>query len=92
MEYSWGPWFSHDGKGCPVKGQLVHVFYGEPICQMHNIIDVLSDREAIEIADGLGSWTWHEDWVPIIRYRVRRPLVSEWLAETTSDLPVTEDA
>jgi hypothetical protein len=94
MRYEWSEWFEHDGKGCPVKGQLVHCAYARKASPLtyRGCGEIQDDGTVIAIAGGGPSWYWRYGWTPIIRYRVRRPLVSEWLAETTSDLPVTEDA
>jgi hypothetical protein len=94
MNYEWGPWIEHDGSGCPVRGQLAHFAYiSKANPQTYTGCGkIQDDGTVIAIAQGGPSWLWRYGWCPIIRYRVRRPLVSEWLAETTSDLPVTEDA
>jgi hypothetical protein len=99
MNYEWGPWIEHDGSGCPVKGQLSQVEYGDGDV-VTRVFDGSTFWDAPAIAlpySGplyVTSWDWSGAGgsIPAIRYRVRRPLVSEWLAETTSDLPVTEDA
>jgi hypothetical protein len=91
MNYEWGPWVEHDGKGCPADvspGVRVMVEYRNG--QTHG--GVVNSGVV-----GAGNWVWPKRYGLIfpadcIRYRVRRPLVSEWLAETTSDLPVREDA
>jgi hypothetical protein len=94
MRYEWGPWIEHDGSGCPVVGYFAHVRLAvEPgFFSPGRIPD--DDRMGYRgIASISPSWFWQgSDGVNVVRYRVRRPLVSEWLAETTSDLPVTEDA
>jgi hypothetical protein len=95
MNYDWGPWIEHDGNGCPAKGEFVHAFFDRA---GRNLETREWTQEAYFLAKGdlspLSAWLWSNASrvCVIIRYRVRRPLVSEWLAETTSDLPVTEDA
>jgi hypothetical protein len=87
MKYEWGPWIEHDGKsiGAP-KGAFIEADVHYPEWGK-----VTRRRGQIK-----NLWAWtnvHPIFGPeCIRYRVRRPLVSEWLAETTSDLPVTEEA
>jgi hypothetical protein len=92
MNYEWGPWVEHDGKGYPASA------IGN-VCQIYDLcINRGLTGPHVALVSGAwgcgGSWNW-ANWpraTKVIRYRVRRPLVSEWLAETTSDLPVTEDA
>ena len=91
MRYEWSDWIEHDGKGCPVKGHVV---------QAEAILNRFGQRKIHGPfrARGGESWTWDltklgaHKYQEIIRYRVRRPLVTEWLSEVTSDLPVKEDA
>jgi hypothetical protein len=84
MRYEWSQWFRHDGKGCPVpRGVVVNVDVWP------HYIDEVGQFHTFKVTRSNQKWP---GWSERIRYRVRRPLVSEWLAETTSDLPVTEDA
>ena len=87
MSDEWGPWVEHDGKGCPCLGKVVRVTYGKrrggPI---YNRIEEVSETDAIEIADGLGSWTWKPGWNPIIRYRIRKPRALIDMIERAAEL------
>lgn len=94
MNYDWGPWVDHDGNGCPVKGQWV-------ICALEHEPGHISKTGPVRAcAEGGESWDWTNWRKPIegylcarvLRYRVRRPRVTEWLAEATSDLAVGQDA
>jgi hypothetical protein len=97
MRYEWGPWIEHDGSGCPVVGRFVQMELLNRITGAPAHYTILSERLAQGVVRSSpgntrgNSWDWRRG-NRVIRYRVRRPLVSEWLAETTSDLPVTEDA
>lgn len=66
----WGPWIEHDGKGCPCRGQFVHMVYAEPGITVGT--GEWGDEE-FGIAESDGSWLWRFDYVPIIRYRIRKP-------------------
>jgi hypothetical protein len=94
MRYEWSEWFLHDGQGCPVIGEYVQDEIVFPYGATDSTVGIVYERD-------MEGWLWEnfgycpltgEAIAKVIRYRVRRPLVSEWLAETTSDLPVTEDA
>jgi hypothetical protein len=90
MVEDWGPWFDHDGRGCPCPGRMAHVVLGiavdicpdgvqifdpgrDPGIWDASVIEVISDYEAIVIAEDGGSWSWSPESYPIVRYRIRRP-------------------
>jgi hypothetical protein len=96
MNYEWSEWFEHDGRGCPLPVGTLCLARDD-----RNGWEQVGCVEAIHVGPtpppGFRTTPWHWALRPCIfghvtRYRVRRCLVSEWLAETTSDLPVTEDA
>ena len=66
MSRKWGPWITHDGKGCPVLGQLVQV-------------ETDTDYKVEYIAGSRGtacrSWNFENrgEFIMIIRYRVHKP-------------------
>jgi len=97
MKYEWGPWIEHDGKGCPIKGQLAQVQFAKKITRApaHYIIIADNIAQGIVRTSPLGrngnSWDWRRG-NKVIRYRVRRPRVTEWLDQVTSDLPKKVDA
>lgn len=80
MEHQWGPWREHDGTGCPVVGQIVHIVMEEPAEGSPGeewgpeTLEVINDYECIDLAAPVGSWTWEPGHWPIVRYRVRKPL------------------
>lgn len=59
----WSEWIEHDGKGCPVLGQVVQMVFAS--------LDVI---EGVAGAQGGLSWDWrNSDWVDVIlRYRYRQ--------------------
>ena len=69
MSTEWGPWITHDGKGCPCVGQYVHFF------ELLSTGGVESDF-VIAGARGGKSWDWSNapEYTRIIRYRIRKPL------------------
>jgi hypothetical protein len=79
----WGPWVTHDGKGCPCAGRRVHVWLGctddggdpddDPEDDWQDVEIILNGHEAICIAVPCPSWTWQAGYYPIIRYRIHRP-------------------
>jgi hypothetical protein len=104
MEYEWGPWIEHDGMGCPVKpGETVMIevdtteaikggirgVYGPFVIDFGPISVSLWNRVDYEAREcrfhgiiGKG----------IIRYRVRRPRVAEWLQSIPVDIKEPVDA
>jgi hypothetical protein len=96
MNYEWSQWFRHDGKGCPCYGKFIQYQSRDGSI----VTGVVGEFSSLAQLNGSESaWIWplrgRQKFLvsqECIRYRVRRPLVSEWLAETTSDLPVKEDA
>lgn len=90
MSEEWGPWIEHDGKGRPnLDGYVRQVEYadGEVVC--------LDGPEGWWTCDipYLGprfssSWDWSSegDFVPAIRYRIRKPRALSQLQEMIRDL------
>lgn len=74
----WGPWIDHDGKGCPCVGQYVHVVFEYGL----EIIAIAGSQTG-------NSWNWSNAplWLPIIRYRVRKPRALIELIEMVENLP-----
>lgn len=67
--HKWGPWIDHDGKGCPVpKGTVCQVVW-------------VDGDYIIEPIKGSFAWWWasldRDGWsngfIPITRYRIRKP-------------------
>lgn len=83
-EEGWGPWIDHDGKGCPVPlGTIVKVIHEDGISSEGP-------------AEGSLCWVWGEipseddtGWyVPIIKYRVKKPkglIILESLLQNLDD-------
>ena len=100
MQYEWGPWIEHDGKGCPVVGKMTLIVVGidpetgaDPLDfsgGWEDYLEVIAPDMAIGISRNGGSWKWMSGYFPIIRYRVRKPRVSEWLQEVTDNIDVEE--
>lgn len=88
MQYEWGPWIEHDGKGCPCAGKVVQVWL---FCPVRGDLPV---ETVVAGSKGGESWDWRNYPIltKVIRYRIRRPLVREYLEEITETLPVLEDA
>lgn len=84
MSEEWGPWIEHDGSGVPVpRGTVCHVVW-------------LDGDEAVEPIGGSRCWKWSsydrkgwsdETYVPIIRYRIRKPLGLTILEGLLENLP-----
>ena len=77
-EYEWGPWFVHDGNGCPCVGEFVHRVFDDEIDNIRGV-DVDPTRELISFCaiTEIDSWNgnrYHElGIVPqVIRYRIRK--------------------
>lgn len=87
-ESEFGPWQLHDGKGCPCVGKMVQVVF-------------VNFVECVGIAGKYGGrswmWTgldqdgWHDDgdarFMPIIRYRIRKPRALLDMIQLIADLP-----
>lgn len=85
----WGPWISHDGKGCPV-----------PIGTMARLEWADGWQEVGEV-EGSGAWTWGDlrdpkTWsrgsdglpiLPIIRYQIKKPLGLQMLEAAMRSIP-----
>lgn len=89
MADEWGPWIDHDGRGCPVKGQLVQIAvmmpWGEFFVRGSYIAASKCAAQGIDPdRSHLSAWVWPHG-VPelerITRYRVRRPRALEQLRE-----------
>lgn len=88
MQYEWGPWVEHDGRGCPCVGKVVQV---QGFCGLGGELPV---ETVVAGSMGGGSWDWrnYPIFTKVIRYRIRRPLVRKYLQEITDTLPEMEDA
>jgi hypothetical protein len=90
----WGPWIEHDGKGCPCVGQFVHVVFKRDVKPKNSGAGsgrYINKREWIGITNPTsagGSWNWNTGFVPIVRYRIRKPRGLTILENLISDLPV----
>lgn len=86
MSEEWGPWIEHDGRGCSCVGCYVEVAS-------------VDQRTARGIATGGFSWyygdaanedTWERSldnsflFIPIIRYRIRKPKAMTMIEEVES--------
>lgn len=62
----WGPWIEHDGKGCPCRGEYVHIVYEDQI----EFCGIAGSGEY-----GGKSWDWSNAGLfsRVIRYRIRKP-------------------
>ncbi len=81
---NWGPWINHDGKGCPVRGQLVEGLDRGGIWSVWIAGTVyMIPTNASQIM--VDSWIWPTQYSPhadeILRYRVRKPKAMERLNE-----------
>ena len=93
-DHEWSEWRDHDGKGCPVVGQVVHLVVGpdgfwkpEDHGEWEPGFTPINPAEAIGIAKDDGGWNWEPPWFPVIRYRVRRPKALRDLIELVENLP-----
>ena len=92
MEHEWSPWIEHDGKGCPCRGQFVHVVFkrGRGFFIGGGQGSYLGKREWIGITNpsyGHGSWDWNSGCNPVIRYRIRKPRGLTILENLIAELP-----
>lgn len=90
MTDEWGPWQTHDGKGCPVQvGTWVRG------------VDRIGIDETWRVGFYGGQYCWDEGWncwlwqshprpVDIIRYRIRKPRALLQLIDMVTNLPVRE--
>lgn len=93
-EETWGPWIEHDGKGCPIKGQVVQVEYADGDVVLR-IFDGKTFWRGNSRAKGyfgamyVSSWDWSaQGWsVPAVRYRIRKPRGLTVLENLIADLP-----
>lgn len=94
MEYEWGPWIKNNRAGFPKSREFAQWEYATPVRRETNTTAVLSSCHKFST-----GWTtfkgssWH--WtgaVPIIRYRIRKPLVSKWLQSISVDKREVTDA
>jgi hypothetical protein len=101
MSAEWGAWIEHDGSGCPVVGQFVHVVLGDdwetPIlgsgdCGWGPQWKPINEAEAVGIAEDDPGWHWAFGWFPVIRYRVRKPRALQDLIEMVERMPERVDA
>ena len=103
MQYEWGPWIEHDGKGCPVPvGTVVLVrlrcgelYQGVAGCSGYGDFAKPHGHENDPI---LSLWV-HGEYsrpVDVVRYRVRKPralsMLQRLVADLPADRPVTVDA
>jgi hypothetical protein len=94
MSGEWGPWVDHDGMGCPCRGQIAHMIfrkagYWNP--KMLRRGQAIGPSEWIGIAGPHltdGSWDWSLGHIPIIHYRIRKPLGLTILEQVMQDLPL----
>ena len=97
IEYEWTDWIEHDGKGCPCRGQWV-----ESVTRDGNRIEHVAGglrwrggnnftvRPNPMVPGSSSSWDWSSVSFSrqVIRYRVRRPRVAEWLQSLETQEPV----
>ena len=95
MEYEWTEWIEHDGKSSPEIGVICQKEYANGVILVGPVGGSVTTASQLKVPRYQGetfssSWFWGSpgDYVPIIRYRVRRPRVAEWLDQVTSDLKV----
>lgn len=79
-EDTWGPWIEHDGKGCPCKGQLVHVVRrsGQESIHVAFTRRITASGHILQgaVSGGPNTWDWGSGGKPhnqVIRYRIRKP-------------------
>lgn len=89
MSDAWGPWIEHDGRGCPVKGQLVQIAVLMPWgkYKVYGPVIAGSDCSANGIdpdQSDVSAWVWPNgkpEPERITHYRVRRPRALEQLRQ-----------
>ena len=82
----WGPWVTHDGRGCPVRaGTIVEVVYEDRFGYQNRSIGC-TDGSSYSSWD----WTYYPELKKIVRYREKKPKGLEMLREIveTLDTPV----
>ena len=97
-ESEWGPWIEHDGKGCPVRGQLVRCEVDDDI---HRLSKESADARIIapRIVEHIprhgvrhASWHWTPGYVRVLRYRIRKPRAMKLIQSLLENLPERVDA
>lgn len=92
MDETWGPWIEHDGKGCPCRGAFAHVVFARAIrgtASMASRGQSLTPTDWVGVVNPVGddgSWDWSLRYVPIIRYRIRKPRALLDLIERAREL------
>ena len=97
MTEEWGPWIEHDGKHKPANGLLVQKEYANGLV-MTGMVG-WGTKTSTEL--GLprytgetfsGSWVWNGpgSYVPILRYRIRKPRALLQLIEMVENPPAPE--
>ena len=75
LKEAWGPWKSHDGRGCPVRpGTIVEVVFEDRFGYQNRAIGCTD-------GDSHSSWDWsfYPELKKIVRYRKKRPKGLEML-------------
>lgn len=97
-EDGWTDWIDHDGNGCPCVGWWVHLVIGDVDGETPEGLDWdgpggINDYEWQGVVNKCsGSWTYDEEYFPVIKYRVRKPKGAEMLERLVQDVPEPVDA
>lgn len=94
MSEEWGPWIEHDGKAWPMHGLVAEKEYANGLI----LIGVIGSRALSYSELGVpfysgktfqSSWVWDAPgpFVPVIRYRIRKPKGMTILEGILADLP-----
>lgn len=95
MSEEWGRWIEHNGKGYPLRhGQYYQCVFsdGDEGATISGCGVPYYSKMGVSMTDyGPGSycpsWEWADGWVPVIRYRVRRPKALQQLIQMVEKLP-----
>lgn len=88
----WGPWISHDGKGCPLRTGTI----AEVVCE--DGFGFTMTRISLVLGGEYSSWDWryYPELKRIIRYREKRPkglqILEENLKTQKHDTPDLVDS
>lgn len=93
-EYEWGPWIEHDGSGRPnLDGVPRQIEYADgQIIDTTAYSQVFFDIRPYTGPKFADSWDWSKPgfFIPVIRYRIRKPRALRELRELVEKLPAPE--